>query len=195
MVIFDYAGVLTLTRDNFPFAKANHEKYDMDLMPFFEATYTNWSLARNAKITPLEFWTGIAKAVGEENPITLRDSIISTFPVNNEMIALIKDLRAKGIQIGMISNQVEDWIEKFLNDSNLGSFFDCIHNSYQSNYSKPQPQIFQEFCAKAGVEPSSCLFIDDQEKNCQAAINLGMQAIVCKDMETFQAQFQKVMYE
>jgi HAD superfamily hydrolase (TIGR01509 family) len=194
-VIFDYAGVLTPTQDNFIFAKTNHAKYNMSLMHFFEATYANWSLARNAKITPLEFWKGIAEAVGENDPIVLRDSIIRTFPANNEMIDLIKKLRLNNVNIGMISNQVEDWINKFLVDNDLKHSFDCIHNSYHSNYSKPDPQIFEEFCAKARVSPSSCLFIDDQEKNCLTARKLGMKTIVCKNMKDFQIQFKKIMYE
>ena len=48
--------------------------------------------------------------------------------------------------------------------------------SYQLGYRKPHPRIYEKVIEQAGVEPSSCFFIDDLPENIEAARALGMQA-------------------
>ena len=183
-IVLDYAGVLTPTQDNYSFAQKYHKKYAMELMEFFELTYFNWEKARVGAISSEEFWIGIAEKLNTD-PITFRDSLIETFPVNTQLLDILRSYKKQGVKIGMISNQVEDWIQEYLRISSSSDVFDITCNSYEAGVAKPDLNIFKEFCLKAGVNPDECIFTDDQDKNCKAATKLGFHSFVYQDNESF----------
>ena len=43
---------------------------------------------------------------------------------------------------------------------------------------KPDPMIYYMLCESCGIDPSECLFIDDQAANVEAARNMGMKAVL-----------------
>lgn len=49
--------------------------------------------------------------------------------------------------------------------------------SYKAGVMKPDPEIFRMAARQFGIEPSETIFLDDSEKNCQAARELGFHAI------------------
>lgn len=52
--------------------------------------------------------------------------------------------------------------------------FDAVINSSDVGFAKPQPEIYMEALAAAGVPASAAVFVDDSEPNVAAAVGLGM---------------------
>ena len=63
----------------------------------------------------------------------------------------------------------------------LSDYFDKIYVSYQMKCTKPGLKIFQMMMEDAAINPAESLFIDDSEKNIQAAADCGMQVCLVKN--------------
>ena len=55
--------------------------------------------------------------------------------------------------------------------------------SYAEHLAKPDPEIFRLFCARFGLEPGECVFVDDNPANVLAARECGMDARLLEDTE------------
>lgn len=86
-------------------------------------------------------------------------------------------LKDRGFTIHAITNwSAETWPEGVKAHPELGQVFETTIVSGQVGIIKPSTQIFDLLCAKAGVSPQQCLFIDDGLHNCIGAQAAGMQA-------------------
>lgn len=91
--------------------------------------------------------------------------------------ALIPRLRERGLQIHAITNwSAETWPIGLATHPRLATSFGVTVVSGQDRVLKPDPRIFALLCARAGLEPEDCLFIDDSLKNVEGARVFGMQA-------------------
>ena len=57
------------------------------------------------------------------------------------------------------------------------ALFDVIIESSKAGVRKPDPRIYLMACEKIGVDPKSCVYLDDLGVNCKPAAELGMKAI------------------
>ena len=55
--------------------------------------------------------------------------------------------------------------------------------SYQLGVRKPHPDAYLIPAKQMGVSPEDCIFVDDRQENCDAAIDVGMKAILFRDAE------------
>jgi putative hydrolase of the HAD superfamily len=155
-IIFDYAGVITSTRDNYLFATKYADNFGMNPHELMEKTYKNWGEASLDHITSHQFWSEAAKELnvaGKE----LKELLIQTFPIDIRMIELIRSLKDK-YTIVMMSNQIDDWLEGEIDKYNLRDTFDYFLNSYQVGLKKPDPRIFELVVQKTGSSFEECLF-------------------------------------
>jgi HAD superfamily hydrolase (TIGR01509 family) len=56
--------------------------------------------------------------------------------------------------------------------------FDVLVWSYQLRMAKPDPAIYHYVLNKLGTQPAETLFLDDRPVNVEAALALGIQAIL-----------------
>jgi HAD superfamily hydrolase (TIGR01509 family) len=54
--------------------------------------------------------------------------------------------------------------------------------SYEFGTKKPDGEIFRRVATMLGSQPNQCIFIDDKPRNCDGASEVGMAAIVFKDI-------------
>ena len=105
-------------------------------------------------------------------PATVPDEIADSW-------VLLDRLRAAGRQVHAITNwSAETWPAGIRAHPRLGTAFDTVVVSGQVGMVKPDPAIFRLFCARAGLAPGDCLFIDDRAENCAGAESIGMAAEV-----------------
>jgi 2-haloacid dehalogenase len=52
---------------------------------------------------------------------------------------------------------------------------------------KPDPRIYAILCERHGLDPAACVFIDDSERNVQAARDHGMAAVHFTDAASLSA--------
>jgi FMN phosphatase YigB (HAD superfamily) len=141
-LLFDYAGVITPTRDNYTFAQKYHKQFNMEPLELMHKTYLNWDKALVGEISDKQFWNDVGKELSID-PKEIKKMITETFTMEERLIDLIDRIRDQ-YTIAMVSNQVEDWLEKAIDDNNLRNRFHYFINSYHVGAKKPDPKIFLE---------------------------------------------------
>ena len=98
---------------------------------------------------------------------------LSYRPVNLALgIALLKNCKEAGHKLFALSNISLEKYNKILEDPeirSLLSYFDDIVISQMAGYRKPNPEIFTYLCEKNNLNPSDCIFIDDEMENLKGA--------------------------
>ena len=95
----------------------------------------------------------------------------------DETVELLKELKARGIKIGLISNCYSDEAQA-IRDSVLFPYFDCAMLSYEQGVTKPDPEIFKRAMDALGVSADECLYVGDGgSKELFAARDVGMKAV------------------
>ena len=139
-IIFDYAGVITPTKNNYLFAKKYHKRFGLTAEELMSLTYDNWRPALVSKSAEKRFWKELSREL-DINPDLLLDLITETFPINSQIIKIIDKLKKRYKTI-LLSNQVESWLEKVIEENNLRSRFDYLINSYKFRTTKPGEIFF-----------------------------------------------------
>ena len=90
------------------------------------------------------------------------------------MYKLIRDLRGAGIRTALLSNS---WGEGGYPRQDFPGLFDAVVISGEVGMRKPEPRIFLHTAELLNIDPAECVFIDDLERNVQAAIGCGMTGV------------------
>jgi putative hydrolase of the HAD superfamily len=96
---------------------------------------------------------------------------------NEEMLALMRELRAAGMRMAICTNNVREWEALWRAKLPVDELFEVVVDSAFVGMRKPEPEIFELTADRLGVRPEECVFVDDVEVNCQAAAALGMRAV------------------
>lgn len=190
-IIFDYAGVITPTKNNYIFAKKYHKRFGLTTKELMTKSYNNWRPALISKTAELKFWRELSQELNIDSE-ELRDLIIKTFPIDSKVIEIIDKIKVR-YKIVMLSNQVESWLEKVIDENNLRNKFHYFINSYNVGIKKPNKKIFLTALEKSGSKPEETLFIDDSEENIKAAQELGIQCIKYVAFEQFLKEFNRYL--
>lgn len=186
-VLFDYAGVLTPTRDNYKFARRNYKRFGLKPLELMHKTYQNWNKAVIGEITDKQFWQDVSNELNID-PEQLKNLIIETFPIDKRIVELIDKIKDR-YTIVMVSNQVEDWLKRVIDDHRLRDSFHYFVNSYHVKAKKPNSEIFLAALEVAGSKPEETLFIDDALENIESAKKLGLNTIQFKNYNQFLKEF------
>lgn len=188
-VLFDYAGVITPTKNNFIFATNNSKRFGLTPKELMQMTYENWAETALGKQKDSIFWGQIASklSVGSEE---LMDLVIETFPVDKRMVDIIEKTK-KIYTTVLFSNQIKSWLEKVIDDNKLRSIFTHLVNSYNVGFRKPDREIFLEALKITDSKPEETLFVDDSSENIEAAKQMGINAIQFDNFEQFLTQYKK----
>jgi len=186
-IFFDYAGVLTATRDKTQFAKENHARFGITTHALLDILYKNWDKAAINEISETEYWEWIGGEL-KTNPKEIRELVYAAFPIDVRMLEIIDQIKDRYTLV-MVSNQLEDWLEKVIDDNNLRKRFDHFVNSYQVGISKPDKRIYLAALEKSNSKPEETLYIDDLPANISSAKELGIKTIEFKSFEQFIEEF------
>ncbi|WP_088068820.1 HAD family hydrolase [Gottfriedia luciferensis] len=105
----------------------------------------------------------------------------SCIPFKN-MEYILKELKNKGIRLGMITNGFTKFQSLNLQALGIHKYIDTILISEQEGIKKPQPEIFLRALEKLGVTPEESLYVGDHPENdVIGALNVGMNAVWKKD--------------
>jgi len=115
-----------------------------------------------------------------------RDVFMDNLHPNEAMIALIRDLRRRGLRTALLTNNVREWEPLWrVKLPDIDELFEVIVDSAFVGMRKPEPEIYGLTLERlgGGLEASDCVFVDDLEVNCEAAAALGMHAVRFVDSE------------
>jgi len=101
---------------------------------------------------------------------------MSAIEMNHELFEVIVELKKKGYQVGLLSNQVASLSEVYQREGYY-DLFDPLILSYEVKVSKPDAGIYHVLLSEIVLQPDEILFIDDKEENLKVARELGIQTI------------------
>jgi putative hydrolase of the HAD superfamily len=102
---------------------------------------------------------------------------------NEPMIELMRELKASGLRMAMLTNNVREWEETWRSMLPVDEIFELVVDSAFVGCRKPEPEIYELTLERIGLPAESCLFIDDLPHNCDAAREAGMSAVHFRDNE------------
>ena len=92
-------------------------------------------------------------------------------------------LRKAGYRICLLSNTNPfffEWAESEAFDGHgnpIGRYFDSLYVSFRCKLLKPSREIYEHVLRGEGIRPEKLLFIDDSERNTEAAAALGIRTL------------------
>jgi putative hydrolase of the HAD superfamily len=163
----------------------------------------SWAAGLGVTVEQLdEHWYGDPDAyrVRETGPLlhavtALRDALGATTPVDEliegrialtrrvltaspEVDATLRELRARGYAIGLVSNCTED-VAVCWPESSLAPLVDHAVFSATAGCMKPDPLIYRLVCDGLGVDASECLFVGDGANDeLRGAASVGMTPVL-----------------
>jgi len=194
-VIFDWGGVITspildtvsawLAAD-----RIDRDSYAMAMRPWVQRAYGGDAAEspihalERGEVSDAEFEATLAAELvrvdgGPVAAAGLLRRMFAASVLQDEMLDLIKELRAGGTLTSMLSNSwgTSDGYPRHL----FGELFDDVVISGEVGMRKPEERIFRLAAGRLGLAPQECAFIDDVEYNVLAARALGFQAVHHKD--------------
>jgi epoxide hydrolase-like predicted phosphatase len=123
---------------------------------------------------------GIVATVPAEKPPTTGGPAF-TFQLNDDMVTFIHDLKAAGLPIGILTNNVKEFREWWWPLMDFASIFDTIVDSHEVGMRKPNPAIYHLTMDRIGATPARTVFLDDLHANVAAANAVGMHGVLVEE--------------
>jgi putative hydrolase of the HAD superfamily len=102
---------------------------------------------------------------------------------NDEMIELMRELKADGLKMAMLTNNVREWEPLWRSMLPVDEIFEVIVDSAFVGCRKPEARIYELTLERVATPAEACLFIDDLRPNIEGAEAAGMQAVHFRDNE------------
>jgi len=102
---------------------------------------------------------------------------------NEEMIALMHELKSSGLKMAMLTNNVREWEPLWRSMLPVDEIFEEIVDSAFVGCRKPEARIYELTLERIGMPAEACLFIDDLQPNIEGAEAAGMSAVHFRDNE------------
>jgi putative hydrolase of the HAD superfamily len=110
-----------------------------------------------------------------------REIFLGALAPNEPMIELMRELKASGLRMAMLTNNVREWEPLWRAMLPVDEIFEVVVDSAFVACRKPEPRIYELTLERIGMPADACLFIDDLEVNCEGAREAGMSAVHFRD--------------
>jgi putative hydrolase of the HAD superfamily len=188
-VLWDFGGVITSS----PFEAFNRYEAERGLPKDFIRTVnaTNplenaWALFEQARIDAAEFDARFAdESAALGHHIRGADVLpLLSGDVRPRMVQALEACKAR-FKVGCITNNVRTGegagmagtAEKAASVKRIMTLFDHVLESSKVGLRKPDPRIYALMCEAIGVEPNTCVYLDDLGVNLKPAKDMGMATI------------------
>jgi putative hydrolase of the HAD superfamily len=113
---------------------------------------------------------------------------------NEPMIALMREAKAGGYRMGLLTNNVKEWEPLWRTMLPVDEIFEVVVDSGFVGLRKPDREIYDFTLERlGGPDPRECLFIDDTDVNCDAARDLGMIAVHYRENDQAIAEVRSIL--
>jgi putative hydrolase of the HAD superfamily len=112
-----------------------------------------------------------------------REVYFDALDPNEPMIELMRELKASGLKMAMLTNNVREWEPLWRSMMPVDEIFEEVVDSAFVGCRKPEPRIYELTLERIGMAPEACLFVDDLQPNCEGARAAGMSAVHFRDNE------------
>lgn len=115
-----------------------------------------------------------------------------TSAANELLFGYIRDELRTNYKLGILSNASGNFLDRLFSEDQV-SLFDTKVLSSDVGIIKPQPEIYELAAHKLNVNSEECIFVDDREVYCEAAREVGMQAICYKSFSQFKSDLELLL--
>lgn len=136
------------------------------------------------QISEAEYW----EALGTKYGLSIPDSISEEFlkwdglAANNEVLDLVRSLKAQGLRMAVLSNVIEPTYNA-LSRAGCYDLFDAVIASCKLGLAKPERQIYEHALEVLGTTAAASIFIDDKQRNLDTAEELGFAVVLGQSPE------------
>jgi putative hydrolase of the HAD superfamily len=102
---------------------------------------------------------------------------------NPPMIELMRELKASGKRMAMLTNNVREWEPVWRSMLPVDEIFETVVDSGFVGVRKPEARIYELTLDRLGLPAEACLFVDDLLPNIEGARAAGMNAVHFQDNE------------
>ncbi|MGE0279215.1 MAG: HAD family hydrolase [Rhizobiaceae bacterium] len=152
--------------------------------PFDPDTDPLWVSMQKREITERDYWLQrsreVGKLVGEDwtDMMTFvqraRGADVETV-IRPEARDAIERAAATGIRLAILSNELDLFYgEDFRKRLPLLDRFEVIVDATYTKILKPDPRAYEQVLAELGLPRENCVFVDDQKKNIDGAVAVGL---------------------
>lgn len=108
------------------------------------------------------------------------------------IVPLLSELRGAGIEMHALSNYPV-WYHEIEARTRLSRFLSWSFVSCDMGHRKPDPSAYLLPLERLGADPSEVVFVDDNERNVEAASALGIESIRFTGAEDLRSQLRKLL--
>ncbi len=184
-IVFDCFGVLT-SDGWLPFK----QKYFGDKPDLFEQASDLNKQAGAGILSPDDFLDQVADMASLSPSQAARE--IDASSINTGLFTYISTELKPRYAIGMLSNAGSNLLHKLFLADQI-SLFDQIALSYEMGTVKPEARAYLTIADRLEVSPQDIVFIDDQERHCTGARDVGMHAIFYQDFTRMKQELQTLL--
>ena len=118
--------------------------------------------------------------------------------VHEDYLDYLQQIRTR-YRLGVLSNTnpfIQGWAEtkEFTSKGKpLGSYFDMLFFSFRMRASKPGEEIYRKMLLEGNMKAEETLFIDDSEKNIEAARRLGICTLKVENGEDWRPMLDRIL--
>jgi len=102
---------------------------------------------------------------------------------NPPMIELMRELKAAGYRMAMLTNNVREWEPLWRSMLPVDEIFETVVDSGFVGCRKPESEIYRLTLERVAEPAESCLFVDDVLVNVEGARRAGLHAVHFQDNE------------
>jgi len=152
--------------------------------PFDPASDPLWVSLQAREITERDYWMTRTREVGAllgEDWTDMKTFVQRARGADPELVlrpeardAILK-AKAAGLKLAILSNELDLFYgESFRRRFPLIDLFDVIVDATYTKILKPDPRAYEQVLAELGLARADCVFVDDQKKNIEGAVAIGL---------------------
>ena len=156
-----------------------------------------WALTKVGELTEEENWLGAKHKEGYElgvfgelgilsnKYLGFLDWIKSSYKLYGGCLDFLKKLKTMDVNLYLFSNSSFETIERAYIQFNLNKYFNGVFFSHKMAAAKPNIKAFEILIKETKLSPKNPIFVDDKEKNINAAKELGFNTYLFKNKDDF----------
>ncbi len=198
-IIFDYGRVLVGPVDEESFdgnltRLARRCGFDQGI-DLWNHVYVSqgWEDAKRGRLSHADFWAGRLAALGittAEDRAVFKSDLFAYWGLLSGMKALLQELHAK-YRLAVLSNTSRIGFADYLSERRgFGSLFEVVVSSAEVGFAKPEPEVYHIALDRLNIQPGQALFVDDLQRNTDAAGKLGIPSIVFTTADALREELQ-----
>ncbi len=175
-VIFDLGNVLIRWNPDHILKEMGYSEETISVLKPAIFTPERWEANDIGKFTSNEYAEQVCKLTPEhlhKDVFRVMNEWYTHLPPIDGMAELIRELKAKGFGIYLLSNIAEE----FALHTECVPAHECFDGMVLSGVEKavkPSKEIFERLVSRYGLNSSECVFIDDREENIKASESYGI---------------------